>query len=273
MNESHSRFTGSIPEIYDAHLGPLLFEFSARDLAERTKNRIPRESRVLEVACGTGISTEYLRNALFETVAILATDLNEAMLEVARKKRSHLSGVSFEFADALSLPHEDRHFDAVFCQFGVMFFPDKPKGVGEMVRVLKPGGILGFNVWDSLEMNPPVAVAHETISRYFDSDPPQFLKTPFGFHDVKHIQHMLTKAGLCNIECHVVSEVITGLEATRVAKGFVEGNPGIIEIKQRARADAHELTRAVARALEDAFGPAPLKFPLQEIVFIATKPV
>jgi len=271
MNDSHSHFTGSIPEIYDAHLGPLLFEFSARDLAERTKGRIPPHSRILEVACGTGIATEYLRNALPGTVEILATDLNEAMLEVARKKHSGRAGVSFEVANALSLPYQDQSFDAVLCQFGIMFFPDKPRGLGEMVRVLKPGGVLAFNVWDSLKQNPPAVVAHETISRFFDFDPPQFLKTPFGFHDIEHIKSLLTQAGLINIEHHVVSVVIEGLEAADVAKGFVEGNPGVIEINERARVGAGEVTRAVARALEDAFGPAPLKFPLQEIVFTATR--
>ena len=84
MSDSHSQFTGSIPEIYDTHLGPLLFEFSARDLAERVKDRIPLKSRILEVACGTGILTYHLRKILPGTAEILATDLNEAMLQFAR---------------------------------------------------------------------------------------------------------------------------------------------------------------------------------------------
>ena len=83
MNNSNSQFTGSIPEIYDTYLGPLLFEFSAKDLADRIKHLIPLESKVLEVACGTGILTHHLRKTFPETSKIIATDLNEAMLEVA----------------------------------------------------------------------------------------------------------------------------------------------------------------------------------------------
>jgi ubiquinone/menaquinone biosynthesis C-methylase UbiE len=272
MSDSHSQFTGSIPKVYDAHLGPLLFEFSARDLAERVKDRIPLKSRILEVACGTGIFTYHLRKTLSRTTEILATDLNEAMLQFAKNKLATLPGITFEVADALSLSFEDQYFDAALCQFGIMFFPDKPKGLAEMTRVLKPGGVLAFNVWDSLKQNPCAEISHETIASFFKDEPPQFLKTPFGFFDIDHIQILLAQAGLKNIECHVVSEIIEGLDPAHIAKGFVEGNPGIIEINERAMVEASEVTKAVAEALEVAFGPAPLKIPLQEIVFIATKP-
>jgi ubiquinone/menaquinone biosynthesis C-methylase UbiE len=272
MNSSHSQFTGSIPEIYDTCLGPLLFEFSAKDLAERVGEAIPPKGDIFEVACGTGILTYHLRKTLPDTVRIVATDLNEAMLEHARKKRSNFLGVTFEKADALSLPFEDGGFDAVVCQFGIMFFPDKLKGLMEMMRVLKPGGFLAFNVWDSLQQNPCAAIAHETIARFVEGDPPQFLKTPFGFHDIEHIKTLLAQAGLENTEYHVVSEVIEGLEAAQIAKGLVEGNPGIIEINERATVEASEVTKAVSKAIEDAFAPQPLKIPLQEIVFKASKP-
>ena len=96
MNTRHTQFVGSIPEIYDGHLGPLFFEFSAADLAGRVSAAVPEGGRVLEVACGTGISTEHLRRALPATADILATDLNEAMVEFARAKRGALARVAFQ---------------------------------------------------------------------------------------------------------------------------------------------------------------------------------
>lgn len=272
MTEQHSSFTGSIPEIYDACLGPYLFAFSAKDLAERVKSKIPAEGRVLEVACGTGISTHYLRKALPNNVHIVATDLNPAMLDFAKAKHGQLTGVTFETANALSLPFEDSTFDAVVCQFGIMFFPDKEKGLLEMARTLKPGGVIAFNVWDSLEQNPSASIAHQTIASFFENDPPQFMKTPFGFHDIDHIQGLLAGTGFTNVEVHTVSETIEVTEAMHIAKGFVEGNPGIIEINERATVDASVVTQATAEAFEKAFGASPFKTRLQEIVFIATKP-
>ena len=273
MISTHSSFTGSIPEIYDAHLGPMLFEFSAKDLANRVKDKISAENKVLEVACGTGISTHYLREALPQNIHITATDLNPAMLDFAKNKHSNLPGVSFEIADALSLSFDDKVFDAVICQFGIMFFPDKSKGITEMVRTLKPGGVLAFNVWDSMEQNKSVALVHGTITSFFEINPPQFWTTPVGFCDVDYIKSLMTKAGLTNIESHIVSETVKGLDAKHIAKGFVEGNPGVIEINERATVEVSLVTKATADALEKYYGPSPLEIEFQEIVFTAIKPI
>ncbi len=270
-NPSHVAFTGSIPEVYDTYLGPYLFEFSAKDLAGRIKNKIPENGKILEIACGTGISTDYLRQALPETVTITATDLNPAMLDFAKGKRGHLTNVTFDVADALSLPFEDNDFDAVVCQFGIMFFPDKSAGLAEMTRVLKPGGTMAFNVWDSMENNQAVKIAHETISRYFDSHPPQFLHTPFGFYDIDHIKDLMAQVQLNNIAAHILSETSEEHEATSIAKGTVEGNPGVLEINERANASAEEITQAVTQALEATYGPSPITTELQALVFIAEK--
>lgn len=272
MNEINAKFTGSIPEIYDACLGPLLFDFSARDLAERAKRFISSESGILEIACGTGIATRHLREALPSGSKIIATDLNDAMLEIAGKKLAGFADVSIQQADAMSLPFGDREFDAVVCQFGIMFFPDKAKGLAEMFRVLKPGGSLIFNVWDSLDNNRCVGIARETISSFFDSDPPQFLKTPFGFHDPLHIKDLLNRAGFKNAESDIVSETVEADSVDAIAKGFVEGNPGIIEINERANAGSAEITEAVAEAIKNAYGKPPVKIPLQELAFTAVKP-
>lgn len=271
MNK-HATFTGSIPAIYDAHLGPYLFEFSAKDLADRVKDSVSSAGRVLEVACGTGISTYHLRQALPASVHITATDLNPDMLNFAKDKHADLPGVTFAVADALSLSFDDDAFDAVVCQFGIMFFPDKGRGLTEMARALKPGGVLAFNVWDSLEQNKTASIAQQTIASFFANDPPQFLTTPFGFYDIDHIKALLTQAGLNDVTCHTVSEVIEIPDAAHIAKGFVEGNPGILEINERATVAASVVTKATADALEKVYGPSPLKLAFQEIVFTATKP-
>ncbi len=159
MNETNqARFVGSIPETYDRVLGRFLFDFYARDLAARLQ--APAGGRVLEIACGTGISTEFAREVLDPGISIIATDLNPPMLEHAETNRGHLAGVDSQ-ADAQVLPFGDGEFDALFCQFGVMFLPDKPLGFGEFFCVLKPGGTLAFNVWDSLERNPTMLEIEE----------------------------------------------------------------------------------------------------------------
>lgn len=270
MAEAHSEFVGSIPEIYDEHLGPLLFEHYATDLAGRVT--VPAGGRVLELACGTGIATERLRAALPADVEIVATDLNEAMLDLARDKRGGLANVRYQAADALDLPFEDDSFDAVVCQFGVMFFPDKAAGACEAARVLKPGGSYAFNVWDSLERNPAFGIAQTTISGFFDGDPPAFLLTPFGYHALDPIKGLLRDAGFGATDFSIVPTVVERPSAHDVARGAVEGNPGIHDIHARATAPAEEIVAAVAAALRESFGDAPLRTPLQAIVVTARKP-
>src|ERR1041385_804399 len=110
-------FSGSIPELYERHLVPLIFEPYAIDLALRLKTR--PVSDVLEIAAGTGVVTRALASALPESTAIVATDLNQAMLDraaVVGTKRP----VEWRQADAMQLPFPDGAFDAVVCQFGGM---------------------------------------------------------------------------------------------------------------------------------------------------------
>jgi len=268
----HARFVGSIPQIYDEHLGPLLFEFSAADLARRVNDAAPDARTVLEVACGTGISTAALSRTLNVNTEIVATDLNDAMLEYATKKRGNLPGVTFRQADAQSLPFTDNSFDIVVCQFGIMFFPDKAKAFAEFARVLRPGGLLAFNVWDSLQTNRVAGIAQETIASFFDTDPPDFLKVPFGFYESDPIRTLIRNAGLNVPSVHTVAATVERPEAVSVARGFVEGTPGIIQIQERASTDSEEIVQAVAAATEDLYGPAPLQIPLREFVFLARRP-
>ena len=140
-----------------------------------------------------------------------------------------------------------------------------------MARAQKTGGVLAFNVRVSLEQNKTASIVLQTISSFFTNDLPQFLTTPFGFYDIDHIKALITQSGLNDVTCHTVSEEIEIPEAARISKGFVEGNPGVLEINERATVAASVVTKATTDALEKVYGLSPLKLAFQEIVFTATK--
>lgn len=269
---TQASFTGSIPENYDTYLGPLLFEFSAADMARRISEALGRAAKVLEVACGTGISTRHLANTLPDGTEIVATDLNEAMLAHAANVNGEFPGVTYEQADALDLPFDDTSFDAVVCQFGIMFFPDKAKGMSEMTRVLKPGGVLALNVWDSFDRNLAVGIVDRVIKGFFVSDPPRFLEVPFSLYNIEDGRRLFNDAGYKAVDVTRVAETVETADHNDPARGFVTGNPTIIEIEQRATVSADEIVAAAAEALEKEFGPAPAKLEFQEIVYLAHKP-
>ena len=196
--DSNVVFEGSIPENYDRYLGPVFFEPSARDLIGRLSGK--QLHSVLELACGTGILTRMLRDSLLPSTNIVATDLNPGMIAFAKNKFRSEENVEWKEADASALPFPDKSFDAVICQYGLMFVPEKDAAMREAYRVLKPGAAFLFNVWDAIDRNPAARTAHETISSFFESDPPTFYELPFNMHDVGLVRELLQKAGFKSID-------------------------------------------------------------------------
>jgi SAM-dependent methyltransferase len=247
MTSTDIAFSGSIPALYDRFLGPFLFEPYAVDLAARAAALAPR--RILETAAGTGIVTEALVAAL-PAAEVVATDLNQAMLDVAARRVTS-PRVSFRAADAQSLPFGDSAFDVVVCQFGVMFFPDRVLAYREAKRVLRPGGHFLFNAWDRLEENPGSAAVADAVASLFPDDPPGFLaRTPFGYHDKARIEADLLAAGFRDVAIETVRRRGPADSAREAAAGLCKGSPLRAEIEARAPERLDEAAEAAAAAVE-----------------------
>lgn len=266
MTDRNAQFTGSIPAAYDRFLGPMLFEPYADDLIARLT--VPRTAAVLELACGTGILTGRLRRALPVSVSLTATDLNEPMLAYARALVPD-NGITWQTADAQSLPFPVAAFDAVACQFGVMFVPDKSRAFGEVRRTLRPRGQFIFSVWLSLAENPLCLIARDTIARYFTSDPPTFYEVPFGFHDEANISGLLQAARFDAVSCERVVLEARSPSSLDAARGLVTGNPVLLDIMERATASPEEIIHAVAAALAAEGGSAPFQLPMRALAVSA----
>ncbi len=250
MTSTDAAFAGSIPAIYDRYLGPWLFDFYAREVVRRAKALDPQH--ILETAAGTGIVTEALANELADA-KIVATDLNQAMLDVAAKRISS-ANVTYQAADAQDLPFDDGSFDLVVCQFGVMFYPDKVKGNAEARRVLRDGGRYIAVIWDGIDRNPVPQAIERGVATVFPDDPPSFAsRTPWGYGDKAQIERDLRAAGFENITIDTV-ENRGRLDARGAAIGLTQGSPLRAEIEARDPARLEEATDAAARALEQYDG-------------------
>jgi ubiquinone/menaquinone biosynthesis C-methylase UbiE len=269
MARSDTVFAGSIPALYDRYLGPLIFEPYTADLAARVASG--PAGRVLETAAGTGILTRALAALLSETAKIIATDLNQPMLDFAAAQPG-IEGVQWQQADALALPFPDRSFDVVACQFGAMFFPDKVAGYREALRVLWPGGRFVFSLWDRIEENEFADVVTEAVAALFPDDPPNFLaRTPYGYYDTEKIRAELAAAGFTRVEIDTVARRSRAASPYDPAIGYCQGAPLRNEIEARDPSRLAEATDAAAAALASRFGPGPIDGKMQALVVTASR--
>lgn len=256
--EKTAAFAGSIPANYERYLGPFLFEPYALDLVSRLQDK--KYDHILEIACGTGRVTAHLLKSVKHD-SLTATDLNQDMIDIA-KGIIRDNSIKWQQADALELPFHDDSFDLVVIQFGVMFFPDKEKGLKEAYRVLKPGGKFIFSTWNKPETVPAIYEGRKIIESYFGDDPPIFYSIPFSMYDEDELRALTQKTGFKNAKVELVKKVGISRSASDLTKGIVEGNPVYLSIIERIPASLHTIKEDVKRRLIEKFGEH-VKSPLE----------
>jgi ubiquinone/menaquinone biosynthesis C-methylase UbiE len=268
--KSDGNFAGAIPDLYDRMLVPLIFQNYALDLAQRIAALRPRN--VLEIAAGTGVLTRAMAPLLDASAQIVASDLNQPMLDVAMREQPDGHPVEWRQADALALPFEPQRFDVVACQFGAMFFPDKVRGYSEVHRVLKPEGHFFFNVWESLAKNDFARAVEETLAHMFPSDPPRFMgRTPHGYGDEAIVRADLEAAGFQTIAVEQIAHRSRAASARNVAFTYCQGTPLRAEIEARDPSGLDAITGEVAEVLRRQFGSGPIEGGISALVVTAVR--
>ncbi|MDT4817644.1 class I SAM-dependent methyltransferase [Achromobacter agilis] len=268
MDAGDKIFSGSIPECYDKLMVPLIFEAYAADTATLAAAYAP--ASVLETAAGSGAVTRALAPRLAADARYVVTDLNPSMLDYAAMRQEPDERIEWREADALALPFEDASFDLVLCQFGAMFFPDRPAGYAEARRVLRPGGRYVLSVWDRIEENAFADEITNAVAELFPQDPPRFLaRTPHGYHDVARIRADLGRAGFTDIQIQTQEKSSRAPTARLAALAYCHGTPLRNDIEAR---DASLLPLAIeraAQAITARHGADPVAGKIQAHVIVA----
>jgi len=268
MSSIDVRFSGSVPANYERYMVPILFRPYAELLAERALQFGPE--RILETAAGTGVVTAALAGALPDA-EIVATDLNQAMLDVAQT-RVDTPHVSFRQADALELPFEDASFDLVVCQFGVMFYPDKVRGNAEARRVLREGGHYLFAVWDRIERNGLSKLANQSMREAFPDNPPQFMtRGPYSYHEPEWIERDLHAAGFTEVAIETIELTSRSGSAEEGARGLVYGSPMGVELEEYGPGALDRVFADLVRTARRYEGPNGFEAPMAAHVVTATR--
>lgn len=223
MTEHAWQVSTEAAEIYEAKFVPAIFGEWGPRLADATS--VEPGQRVLDAACGTGVAA---RECARRGAVVTGLDLNEGMLSVARRIAPN---IEWRQGDVAGLPFADGSFDAVVCQFGLMFFPEREKALGELWRVLAPGGRLAVSTWDAIERIPIYLAMVALIERHAGEDAAQGLRAPFWLGDKSNLGNVFGGAGIAGFEI----DTHAGIERFGSVDEFVE-----IEIKGSPLAEAFD---------------------------------
>ncbi|ULT39446.1 class I SAM-dependent methyltransferase [Niabella defluvii] len=252
---------------YDEFFGPMYFEPYAVEVAKRIE-AYP-VSIALELAAGTGRVTRHIREHIAPLSRLIASDIDESMLAVAKQKLSHLD-IEWQNIDAQQLPFKDGTNDLVVCCFGYMFVPDRPKAFAEAHRVLKPGGMLLFTTWDKLERNGASYSARCIAEQYLGEPLPKSYALATAMSDEKEVTAVLKNAGFGKVLVEKLSFSAVCHTAKEAAHGFVEGAV-YEEVRKRYPDRIEKVKLDLEEELAKKFGTTPMVAPMSALICQAWK--
>jgi ubiquinone/menaquinone biosynthesis C-methylase UbiE len=253
---------------YDEFFGPLFFEPYAIEVARRIGG-FPA-SRVVEIAAGTGRVTRHIRSIIPVAAELIASDISDNMLAVAKQKLGHHT-IEWKNIDAQQLPFEDNTIDLVICCFGYMFVPDKEKAFSEVYRVLKAGGQFLFTTWDKLENNGASYASVSVAMRYLEEPLTESDNLATSMSDSRVIKDLLQDAGFIAISVETVQLLSVSPTAKEAAAGFIDGGSIYGKIKKRKSPGLEEIKIELEKELAAKFGAAPMVAPISALITKAYK--
>lgn len=225
--------------------------------------------RVLDVACGTGFAARAASRAAEPGGQVVGSDVNEAMLAAAQRVTGEGEAISWKLASALDLPFSDDSFDSVISQQGVQFFPDVAKGLGEMARVSKPGGLLGFTVWAPIQDNPFFDAELSMLVDACGLDRSELLQA-FPAGAGRQLSAWLEDAGIVTQSVQLVEAMVDLPPVSEYIPGHLKALPWAGTFSDLTASQREGALGSVERALEEFVTERGLSVPLRSYLVLAS---
>lgn len=253
---------GDAPDAYERYMVPAFIETWTRELVKRAD--LVNGERLLDVACGTGMVARHAVPFLGNEGDITGVDVNAVMLDKARTigEQAGIS-VAWEEGDVTALPFSGDRFDVAICQQSLQYFPDRDRALGEMHRVLAPGGRLLLSVWRSLEYFPFYVAFHEVLERHVGETPASMLASAFTLGDAEELRRLVENAGFRDVRVQIVIKQMKSPSVSRLVKGNTMASPFAKDILALEEPVREEMLRTIETSLENYMDDDGLAAPME----------
>jgi ubiquinone/menaquinone biosynthesis C-methylase UbiE len=254
---------------YDRFFGPFYFEPYAIEVANRLD--VGEEAQVLELASGTGRVTRHIRNRIPASAKLIASDIDEIALGIAKRELGE-ADIEWRIIDGQEIPFANDTMDTVVCCFAYMFMPDRVKAFKEAFRVLKPGGVLLFTTWDTLESNGASFTSRSVAKDYLEDPLPDNIDDSTSMNAEVLVRALLQEAGFTRMTVEKKQLFGTMSSAKEAAQGFVDRGGVVYDlIAKRNPAAIDEIKIRLEKELGEKYGEAPMIAPMSALISQAWK--
>jgi ubiquinone/menaquinone biosynthesis C-methylase UbiE len=196
-----------------------------------SKFNIIEGMNVLDIGCGTGITTTQIAKKINNIGYVSGLDFSETMINEAIKysEKLGIKNINFAVKDIQNDELKILEYDAAFSRFGVMFFSNPIMAFKNIYSALKKNGILTFICWQSQKENLWYNSGLEIVKKYIDVPlPKENSPGPFAYADKSYIHNILTNSGYKDIEFYSYEkdiELFKGLTLESAIREYIESTP------------------------------------------------
>lgn len=271
MNDKSGwQLCGDGPEAYEKYIVPAFSGAWAQDIVDRAALR--NGDRILDVGCGTGIVSRYAFKALGESCHITGMDINEIVLKKAGEIcPPNITHIEWKQGDVTDIPFSDNKFDVVLCQQGLQYFPDRPRSLNEMNRVLVNQGRAVFSVWRPIEYFPFYSALHSTLEKYVSAEAASILASAFTGGESAQLKILFENAGFKDIDiCLIIKQMRYSPIEEFLIGGFV-ASPFGYDILALEESKRQEMFQTLKKSISNYIDDHGLAAPMECLVISATK--
>jgi SAM-dependent methyltransferase len=271
MSDEHWQLEGSAAELYQRYLVPGITAKWAKDLVDRARLRVGED--VLDVACGTGVVAR-LAASKVTPGRVTGLDLNAGMLAVARGVLNEGAPVNWLEGSALDLPFPSGHFDAVLCQLGLQFFPDQPRALREMRRVVRERGRIAVSVYSPIERTPGANAFVSALDEVLGPEASRIKRGEHSFASPAQLEKLLDDAGFGTVDVQTVVQTIAFPSVRDYVRFQLLATPMTILLKDKTEPERQAIISSVASRTATLSTPTMLEggkftFPQEAYVAVA----